>query len=329
MAVLKNIRADHTLPVLGGRFIVKTWRGKLVMQSWPKKRSRPLPAQTLAQNERFKNANFLAKFAPPDQQKMAIELGKKGPLYPRDYLTAAMTSGLYIYQLGPNRKVYPVSVRNEISAELDIIAQTPGSMMARGQDYWEPLVPGSLYQVPAVITPGGIPVMTSPGPEIGGHGVSNMQRTTVNTGTAAGKGFYGELQQDIRVTNLIPSFDGIFGEDYKVEIWRYDGTKIVEKMDESDTQNWQSTAFGRRRFLMNDQPILSAGTQYAFIFLRTSATGASTNGLYLTVDKSAGGLPFNDIFGFMSFAQTSLAVNDTPTFSALNDPGCLDAIYVF
>lgn len=329
MAVLKNIRADHTLPVLGGRYIVKTWRGKLVIQSWPKKRSRPLPAQTLAQNERFKNANFLAKFAPPDQQKMAIELGKKGPLYPRDYLTAAMTSGLYIFQLGPNRKVYPVSVRNEISAELDIIAQTPGSLMGRGEEYWEPITPGALYQVPAVITPGGAPVMTSPGPEIGGHSVTAMARTTENTGATAAKGIHFEPFRDMQVVSIIPSFNSVNAAVYKCQLWRWDGNKLLELITESPTQSYVGAFFFRRQYPLNELVTLTAGTKYVALFVRTDATDATNNKCFSSGETGNGGYPSNDAIGWAQWAKKAPAVNDVVASTGFQVPFCIDLIYKF
>lgn len=327
MAKLNNIRQDHTLPALGGRYIVRTWRGKLVLAKWPKKRSKPLPPHTLAQNERFKNANLLAKYAPESQQTMALKLAEEGPLYPRDYITAAMTSGLFQIQLGPNRKVFPVSQRNEVSYELDIIQQQAGGMMGRGPDFWEPVGPGGIYSVPCLVTPGQAPVMVQPGPEVGGHSISGLQRTTENAGTTAAKGIHYELQRSIQVVSVVPSFNSVNGATYKCEIWEWDGTKLTEKKAESSAVVWTGTAFFRRQFPMLELVTLEAGKKYVNIFIRTDATGTTNNKTFSSGDSGNGGYPSSDAIGWAQWQKTSLAVNDVPASSGFSVPFCIDMIF--
>lgn len=329
MAKLKNIRQDHTLPVLGGRFIVKTWRGKLIMQAWPKKRERPLPPKVQAQNQRFANANILAKYAAPDQQNIAMELAKEGPLYPRDYLTAAMTSGLFIYQMGKNHKVYPMSVRNEVSAELDIIAQTPGSLMGRAEDWWEPVTPTGLYQVPAIMDLNGKPVFMPQGPEIGGHQYGAIQKTNTSVSGSASKGWYTEITIPITITHAIPQVEEVFNGQYKCVLCRLSGTTIAEILATSDSFTASATATNRRLFTFANPPVLAAGTRICLLHVRTDSTTTTSSGLWGGTEVASTSIPRGVDLGFIRFASNDPAVNDVANASATTGPFSLDIVYKF
>lgn len=328
MAKITNVRQDQTLPYFGERMIVQTYRGRLYVRSWPRKRGKNLHPKVILQNQRFHNANVLAKYAPDQQQRMAIEMAKKGPLYPRDYITAAMMRGLYVFTLPNGRKIYPMSNVFEISEELDAFGQNPGTMLARGADRWYGIEPSALYQVPIINSLTDQPVMRTQGPELGGHHFTSMNPNAIEGGNEAAKGRWGQLQVDTRLQQLTPTFTAINGAQYKVEVWTYDGTKLLAKLGESTVATWTFAGLARRRFQLTSDIMLTGGTIYAFIFIRTDATGTTSNQLWDHSGWGSGGWPINDFSGLITFNTTTLTVNQAHTRKTFGGPGCIDGIMV-
>lgn len=329
MARIKGFPIPPKAPSMRKTLIVSTWRGIPYVASWPRKRGPSKHPKVREQNEKFRQVGVLNKYTNWQQQVAALEASAGTPFYPRDVLTMMNFGTLLAWREADGRVIYSMSNQKTVSDSLDVLSQYDGSILARKNGLWIPVIPGAPYQVLTSFGDDDSPRYESQGPNIGGHSITAFVPTSQHPGTAAIKGFFIELQQSIRVTNLIPSFDGITGESYKVEIWKFDGTKITEKVAESAPVIWATTAFARRRFLMTETPVLEGGETYAFLFLRTSATGTSSNGLWFRLGVSNGGWPANDQLGLLTFTQTSLSVNDVPAFIELNNPACLDGIFLF
>jgi len=93
---LSDIRLARRHPAFKGRVVVDTFRGVIRVRAWPKPR-RALNARSAAivnMNRWFKEANFLAKYVPTDDQVIARALAAGTPQYPRDLLIAAMAGSL-------------------------------------------------------------------------------------------------------------------------------------------------------------------------------------------------------------------------------------------
>jgi len=76
--------------------MIDTVRGVVRVRKWPRKR-KTLNKQSQAivnMNEWFKQANFLAKYVPTQDQVLARELSLTTAQYPRDFLIAAMAGSL-------------------------------------------------------------------------------------------------------------------------------------------------------------------------------------------------------------------------------------------
>lgn len=95
---MTSTRADpkkQRFPSLYGKLVIDTIRGQLRVRSWPRKRGTSKSAAVRSQNDWFKNAVRLAKFAPASQQKVAIEAALGTGLYPRDLLINAQSGGMF------------------------------------------------------------------------------------------------------------------------------------------------------------------------------------------------------------------------------------------
>src|SRR3546814_1607040 len=63
--------------------------------------------------------------------------------------------------------VYPIVARNDVSDSLDVVSQFPGSILARGADYWQPIMGGDAGFVLTSLGPNVPPVWA-----VGGAGGS-------------------------------------------------------------------------------------------------------------------------------------------------------------
>lgn len=96
MASIKNINPGDIRPgAYKGRYMIDTYRGKLRVRKWPKKRGKNLHPKTLKQMEWFKRANTATKFIAPSEQMVAMWAAKGTGLYPRDLLMSALAGGLF------------------------------------------------------------------------------------------------------------------------------------------------------------------------------------------------------------------------------------------
>lgn len=121
------------------------------LRTWPKKRGKKLPQKTLDQMEFFRQVQIASKLCSPDQL-IAWEQATRGtPLLPRDMFLMMWSNRLCAITIEGGRTLYPQVAINDVSQSLDVIAQTPGDMLRRGVDQWEPFtLPTFAPQVCAV-----------------------------------------------------------------------------------------------------------------------------------------------------------------------------------
>lgn len=135
-------------PGFTGRIMVDTWRGKVRVRKWPRKRGRPKSPNVRAQNDWFRDANKLASRAPDTQAKVAIEITKNSGLYPRDILMRAMAGNLGPIPLADGtvltkatKRIEPVTfqgARTELAASQVMPANT-NVLMIWGLPVFDPL----------------------------------------------------------------------------------------------------------------------------------------------------------------------------------------------
>lgn len=134
--------AQGRKPKLGKTVMMDTCRGVLRVRKWPKPRGKPRNENEAYWQEWFREAQICAKYAPA-QDIIAAREATKGTVWkPRDLQMKAMRGRMWTFITPDGRKIYSMAQRVDVSEGLDIISQVPGSMLVRGEMYWEYLVPG-------------------------------------------------------------------------------------------------------------------------------------------------------------------------------------------
>jgi hypothetical protein len=169
MAKTKVGNTNQKLPVLSGQLIFRVNRGQLVAQRWPRKRSRPLHPHTVEQNQWFREACLLAKYADRNSQRIALDATRNSPLLARDILLMAMSGRHFVIDLPDGKKVIPTVMTKAVSDSLDAISQHPGSVLVRAPDGWIAIAPTAEGQIITATGPDLTPTWTFP---TGGGGSS-------------------------------------------------------------------------------------------------------------------------------------------------------------
>lgn len=111
-------------------------------RAWPSKRKKNLPAVTKDQNDWFRQAQWATKYWDPKLYMQAMAAVKGTPLLPRDIMTMIMAGRLASIRRNDGRIMYPMAGVADVSAYLDVITQTVGQALRRGEQYWEGYTPG-------------------------------------------------------------------------------------------------------------------------------------------------------------------------------------------
>lgn len=215
-------------PSLGARVVVRVLKGQAIMQAWPRRRGRVKNPVTKAQNEKFTQANKLAKYASADDQWMSIEVAKNSPLYPRDLLVSAMYGRLFETLTIDGQEYVSVAVRDDISDDLDKVGGTQvGTLLIRRPEGWRALLAGDDGAVLTAKGPTEVPEWGEGGGGSGKFYTSSLPSTVSNSAAAATKGNPVQIARDVSVHEIgtliiaAPSFT------YEGRIWEVDFTNKI------------------------------------------------------------------------------------------------------
>jgi hypothetical protein len=86
MATTRNIPNRLQYPGLGNELVFDTFRGRVRVRKWPKKRGTPKSKTVRLINSRFAQATYIGKRCDAGQVVTAMEAVKGSGLYPRDLL---------------------------------------------------------------------------------------------------------------------------------------------------------------------------------------------------------------------------------------------------
>lgn len=231
MARLNFLPKTGKKPAFGGNLSVRVSRGRLVTQKWPKKRGKPKSQITRDQNEWFRQANLLAKYAPSDDQWMAIEVAKGSPWYPRDLLMSAMKGRLFEVLIIDGQEWRSVATRDDVSSDLDFLAGTvEGTIIVRGPDFWQALIPAEAGKV---LTSQGLEALPAWGAGGAGGGPSliyNRPASSFSGSAFAFKGYDFSALSDFEVTHLGGMANVTVDHVYRGYVLKYDNTGLVTEV---------------------------------------------------------------------------------------------------
>lgn len=106
----------------------------------------------------FREANILSKYLAAEQQIAAREAVKGTVLMPRDIMVMSLYGRLFQFKFPDGRKVSSMAARADVSDSIDVLAQTPGDLLVRGPQFWEPISAGAPGDVLTSQGPGLTPV---------------------------------------------------------------------------------------------------------------------------------------------------------------------------
>lgn len=124
-------------PALRGVIQMDTANGKLRARAWPRKRNKPKTKEQAALENNFRLAQICTKYFEPRLYADAINAVAGTPLLPRDIMTMQLFNRLVMFKLDDGRELWPMTARFDVSRALDILASNQGSMLIRGDDFWE------------------------------------------------------------------------------------------------------------------------------------------------------------------------------------------------
>lgn len=130
-----------------GRAYSRISKGVEITQKWPKKRGKKLNPKTAAQMEYFRQVQWAYKYSDPMVQVSYAQAVKGTPLMPRDLFLMAVSGRMHAFVTPSGKKMFPMAAVKDISASLDVLAQLPGTILARNTDLWFGLTPGPAGQV--------------------------------------------------------------------------------------------------------------------------------------------------------------------------------------
>lgn len=242
MTIEKPGRALKRGPSLTGTVMIDTYRGSPRVRKWPRKRGTTVSAKTKEQMEWFRQANLLAKYAAPVEQKTALKATENSPLLPRDIQLMAMAGRIFMIELDDGRTIYPMAARRDVSASLDVLGQQPGDILFRGPEFWSPVPQAQAGYVLTSGGPGQAPAWAPPG---GSTGLPAMRgffwdNPTFSTATVATKGRLWVPWQATTIQGLSALIGGgEAGAIFKFQVAEVNQTsgqiEIIQVLAESDT----------------------------------------------------------------------------------------------
>lgn len=132
---------------LKGQWVQRTWRGKPIIQAWPRRQPRP---RTQAEADNRKTLATAARaiiYFDAYQQVFAAGVARSSQLLPRDLLMQAIFTRGPAPMLKTGKKYFSMPAMMDISELLDAIGQLPGDMMFRGPDWWTRIPAGNLGDI--------------------------------------------------------------------------------------------------------------------------------------------------------------------------------------
>jgi len=270
---------------IGKAFYVKERRGRLYACKWPRKRQRVKHPTTLAQMEKFRQANWLAKYAPAPIQMAHRQMVEGTQLLPRDLMVAAMFGRGFTWAIPGHRRRYPVAAVRDLSDNLDILGPNVGGILTRGADRWE---------APAAAQAGQILVAQAPG--------TPAAWETLTLGTP----FWGQLAD---VTLPAPLAVGVYQQvsipsnaqelEFTIYIPAVAGGIVPTARINADAGN--NYAYGHVGVTQAGASVVAAGSNPSFIRLSANVSG------FITQALSARGRVFQPVPSGRAFFEAETA----------------------
>lgn len=124
-------------PSLRGSLMIDTVHGKVRIRAWPRKRGKPKTPDQAHRQTKFAMAQLASKFVSPQQMVDVMNARAGTPILPRDVFTSLFYGRLAAFIMTNGKVIWPMAARTDVSDALDVITQTPGYFLRRGNAGWE------------------------------------------------------------------------------------------------------------------------------------------------------------------------------------------------
>lgn len=86
--------------------------------------------------------NVIWKYVHPEIKLEFLRLEKISGIPARDLFISSANGLLWYFELEDGRRIYSMAHRERISRSLDVFSQVPGSLLVRGDEVWDAILPG-------------------------------------------------------------------------------------------------------------------------------------------------------------------------------------------
>lgn len=180
-------------PSLRKHLVVRVTQGKVVAQKWPAPRGKNRHPTNIFWSQWLAEADRAWKLQPAAFQIAATKAAEGGPLLPRDLFIAASRGRLWCLTTEDGTEIYPLAAAEDVTKSLDVLAQTPGTMLIRGSTLWQAVPPGELGQV---LTWVGAPAFAAWMGAVGGVALKGARIYAQATGQFLTSGLASIIQMD-------------------------------------------------------------------------------------------------------------------------------------
>lgn len=325
MAKLLGLPKKGKNPTFQKGVTLQVKSGQLIAQKWPKKRGKPKSPVTREQNEWFRQANMLAKYAPGSDQWMAIEVAKGGPMYPRDLMMSAMAGRLYGKIIIDGEEYLPMAVREDVSSDLDFLAgKLVGTVIVRGPNLWQALIPSPAGLVMTSNGVGNVPSWQAVASGSGTFMVTNVPGNTPQASAFASKGNTFTVVQEVTVHSIGIRLTAVNAHTYRGSVYEIDGAgNIGAILAQTDPVTGLTAGKQGIQRSLTTLASLFPGIRYVISWSRTDGADTFVMPMMGTVgDQPLPGLPedfyslSSNVNNFTMIAKAEPQVGDAATISA-------------
>lgn len=132
---------------LGPGYTIRMWRGVAVVHRRTPAKKKKLSPKQKAAIENFRHLSNVAKYVCHMDYQAALDMSANTQYLWRDLIYMMASGRLFRFSMPDGTEFYSLAARTSTSDLLDVLSPTPGTMMWRGQNFWEAIPPGAEGQV--------------------------------------------------------------------------------------------------------------------------------------------------------------------------------------
>lgn len=295
-------------PALGPGYRISMWRGVIRIQSAGIRKRKTISAKQRQAMIDFAHLANVAKAINPTEREAADRMSKGTQYLWRDLVYMAVSGRLMHFMDENGGMWFSMAARTGISDMLDSISQIPGTMLYRGENWWDvigPGLPGNVLTWPA---DGSQPYWAESG-AAGGLFAFNQARNTWTNNGQASMGCVFEVPFRLRLDALRCNAWPNETRTYRADVWTQSGLLITGRLGGSPdvTANFALEPYPTLYF---DEPAeIPPYTPVMWTLTRRDAAGGNSANIE-TVTATLTGMPWARVPTGVALATNNPQVGD-------------------